>query len=86
MSDIDDNYECVTDCSEEDDDIEDDSVLLALEPAGNSDLQYAMDLDENYPFKVLTTEDIMLHMIDSIKEVNTIVQVSLIKKIESVCF
>lgn len=31
---------------------------------------------EDYPFEVLTTEQIVQHMVDSIKEVNTVVEVS----------
>lgn len=32
---------------------------------------------EVYPFEVLTTEQIVQHMVDSIKEVNTVVEVSI---------
>lgn len=31
---------------------------------------------EDYPFEVLTTEQIVQHMVDSIKEVNNVVEVS----------
>ena len=31
---------------------------------------------EDYPFEVLTTEEIVQHMVDCIKEVNTVVEVS----------
>lgn len=31
---------------------------------------------EEYPYEVLTTEQIVQHMVDSIKEVNTVVEVS----------
>lgn len=49
------------------------------------DDNFAMDVDinntrqqvdlENYPYEVLTTEDIVRHMVDCIKEVNTVVEV-----------
>lgn len=35
---------------------------------------------EDYPFEVLTTEEIVQHMVDCIKEVNTVVEVSKPKK------
>lgn len=31
---------------------------------------------EDYPYEVLTTEEIVQHMVDCIKEVNTVVEVS----------
>lgn len=31
---------------------------------------------EDYPFEVLTTEEIVQHMVDCIREVNTVVEVS----------
>lgn len=34
---------------------------------------------EDYPYEVLTTEEIVQHMVDCIKEVNTVVEVSAIK-------
>lgn len=33
---------------------------------------------EDYPYEVLTTEEIVQHMVDCIKDVNTVVQVSVI--------
>lgn len=75
MSDCD-NYDSGNESpNEEVDDLEDDDcVLSALDPADSS-YQDAMDLDIDYPYKVLSTEDIMLYMIETIKEVNTVVQV-----------
>lgn len=53
----------------------------------DNDDNFAMDVDinntrqqvdqENYPYEVLTTEDIVRHMVDCIKEVNTVVEVCL---------
>lgn len=75
MSDCD-NYDSGNESSNDENDLEDDEgVLSALDPASNSAYQDAMDLDLDYPHKVLSTEDIMLHMIETIKEVNTVVQV-----------
>ncbi|XP_046912406.1 E3 ubiquitin-protein ligase arih1l isoform X2 [Dermatophagoides farinae] len=65
------------DDDDDDEDLDDDSVLLALDTnVGNSIRQRpdGMDMDDDYPFKVLTTEDIMRYMNDTIKEVNTVVQ------------
>lgn len=42
----------------------------------NSKSQQDKDFDD-YPFEVLTTEEIVQHMTDCIKEVNTVVEVSL---------
>lgn len=53
----------------------------------SGDDDFAMEVDinnsrerqsepEDYPFEVLTTEQIVQHMVDSIKEVNTVVEVS----------
>lgn len=56
-------------------DLEDDSVLLALEPNQNSIIQEGMDLEDDYPYKVLSTDDIMMCMIETIKEVTNIVLV-----------
>lgn len=52
----------------------------------SGDDDFAMDVDinnprdrgqqeEDYPFEVLTTEEIVQHMVDCIKEVNTVVEV-----------
>lgn len=52
----------------------------------SGDDDFAMEVDinnsrerqsepEDYPFEVLTTEQIVQHMVDSIKEVNTVVEV-----------
>lgn len=71
-------YDSGNESSNEEDDLEDDDgVLLALEPENNSIIQDGLDLDDDYPYKVLSTDDIMMHMIDTIREVNTVVQVCL---------
>jgi ariadne-1 len=63
--------------SEEENDENDDndglSVALDVEPMGSHHKE-RMDIDEDFPYEVLTTEKIVEHMIDSIREVNTIVQ------------
>lgn len=51
----------------------------------DNDDNFAMDVDvnntrqqaeqENYPFEVLTTDEIMNHMVECIREVNSVVQV-----------
>ena len=54
----------------------------------SGDDDFAMDVDINnpkdrqaepddYPYEVLTTEEIVQHMVDCIKDVNTVVEVSL---------
>ena len=35
--------------------------------------------EDYHPFQVLTTEEIVKHMVESIKEVNTVVQVGIFK-------
>ncbi len=60
--------------NDENDDNDGLSVALDVEPMG-SHHKDRMDIDEEFPFEVLTTEKIVEHMIDSIREVNTIVQV-----------
>lgn len=52
----------------------------------SGDDDFAMDVDinqparsqqeEDYPFEVLTTEEIVQHMVDCIKDVNTVVEVT----------
>lgn len=75
-----DYYDSGNESSNEEDDLEDDSgVLLALEPEPNqSSLADGLNYDDDYPHKVLSTEDVMKHMNESIKEVNTVVQVMMI--------
>lgn len=45
-----------------------------IEPEPCSARESRMEIDE-FPFEVLTTEHIVLHMIDCIKEVNSVVEV-----------
>ena len=81
MSDYD--YDSGNESSNVEDDLEDDDgVLLALEPENNS-LQDGIDFDDDYPHRVLSTDDIMMHMIDTIREVNTVVQVFGIIKVQN---
>ena len=54
-------------------------ALLDSEPAGSSSIACSsdrMEMDE-YPYEILTTDEIVQHMINSIKEVNTVVQLPL---------
>ena len=61
---------------EDDDDLEeDDGVLLALEPESNHAEQDSLDYDD-YPHSVFNCDQIIEEMIASIREVNTVVQVS----------
>lgn len=57
----------------QDDDDEDDFIGMEMEPEPSS-AQDKRDVEE-FPFEVLTTEQIVQHMVDCIKEVNTIVEV-----------
>lgn len=54
-----------------------DDVDFAMEIESANPRERATDVDE-YPFEVLSTEEIVQHMVDSIKEVNTVVEVSLL--------
>jgi len=74
-------YNNISDSGNESTDEETDdglSVALDAEPIGCSahHKNDRMDIDEDFPFEVLTTEKIVEHMIDCIREVNTVVQVS----------
>ncbi|CAG5099484.1 Similar to arih1: E3 ubiquitin-protein ligase arih1 (Xenopus laevis) [Cotesia congregata] len=51
-----------------------DDVDFAMEIEANNPRERSNDADE-YPFEVLTTEEIVQHMVDSIKEVNTVVEI-----------
>lgn len=52
-----------------------DDVDFAMEIEPGNPRERATDVDD-YPFEVLSTEEIVQHMVDSIKEVNTVVEVS----------
>lgn len=54
-----------------DDDEDDDEFPMDTEPISSRD---KMDIEE-FPYEVLTTEQIVKHMIDCIKEVNSVVEV-----------
>ena len=60
---------------EEDDD--DEFVGMEMEPEAGSTQENRHD-EEEFPFQVLTTEEIVQHMVDCIKEVNAVVEVSII--------
>lgn len=66
-----------------------DDVDSGNESSGD-DVDFAMEIEsgnlrerpneaDEYPFEVLSTEEIVQHMIDSIKEINTVVEVSLLR-------
>lgn len=74
MSDYD--YDSGNESSNEENDLDDDGVLLALEPE-NANRNEEHDIDHEVPYKVLTTEDVMVNMLETIKEVQVIVQVCL---------
>ena len=52
-----------------------DDVDFPMEIESVNPREKCSDFDE-YPFEVLSTEEIVQHMVDSIKEVNTVVEVS----------
>lgn len=65
-----------------------DDVDSGNESSGD-DVDFAMDVEthstrerqtelEEYPYEVLSTEEIVQHMVDCIKEVNTVVEVSML--------
>lgn len=51
-----------------------DDVDFAMEVESHSTREKQTELDE-YPFEVLSTEEIVQHMVDCIKEVNNVVEV-----------
>lgn len=53
-----------------------DEVDFPMEVEANNPRERQIDVDE-YPYEVLSTEEIVQHMVDSIKEVNNVVEVSL---------
>lgn len=55
-----------------------DDVDFAMEIEAGNPRERTNDADD-YPFLVLTTEEIVQHMVDSIKDVNTVVEVCFIK-------
>lgn len=59
----------------DDDDDDDDFVGMEMDPeAGSAHDSHRHD-EEDFPFEVLTTEQIVQHMVDCIKEVNAVVEV-----------
>ena len=69
-------YNDISDSGNESTDEEDDglSVALDVEPIGSHHKE-RMEIDDDFPFEVLTTKSIVEHMNDSIRNVNTVVQV-----------
>lgn len=57
-----------------------DDVDFAMEVEVSSHREKQTD-SEDYPYEVLSTEEIVQHMVDCIKEVNSVVEVSLISQI-----
>lgn len=64
-----------------------DNVDSGNESSGDEDFPMEVDMNssrerqsepEEYPYEVLTTEEIVQHMVDCIKEVNMVVEVSVI--------
>lgn len=51
-----------------------DDVEFAMDIESGNPRERASEADE-YPFEVLSTEEIVQHMVDSIKEVNSVVEV-----------
>lgn len=51
-----------------------DDVEFPMEVETNSSKEKQNEI-EDYPFEVLSTEQIVQHMVDSIKEVNSVIQV-----------
>ncbi|KAK6631581.1 carbonyl reductase (NADPH-dependent) ari1 [Polyplax serrata] len=51
-----------------------DDVDFAMEVESNNPRERPTDVDD-YPFEVLSTEEIVQHMVDSIKDVNTVVEI-----------
>lgn len=51
-----------------------DDVAFAMEVEVSSHREKQTDCDD-YPYEVLSTEEIVQHMVDSIKEVNSVVEV-----------
>ena len=63
-----------------------DDVDSGNESSGDDNMEFAMEIEaanprerssdvDDYPFEVLSTEEIVQHMVDSIKEVNMVVEV-----------
>ena len=52
-----------------------DDVEFTMEVENSTSLEKQNDI-EDYPYEVLSTEQIVQHMVDSIKEVNSVIQVS----------
>lgn len=65
-------YEDDSDQMEDDEDDQDDFVDIGMDPEPTSAKHKN---EEEFPYEVLTTEQIVRHMVDCIKEVNTVVQV-----------
>jgi len=62
-----------SDCAEEDDD-EDDEYSPTLSPGYATAAEKSM-VEDDFPYEILTTDELVQHMVNCIKEVNTVVQV-----------
>lgn len=58
-----------------------DDVDFPMDVEANNPRERHIDVDD-YPFEVLSTEEIVQHMVDSIKEVNTVVEVMSITRMQ----
>ncbi|KAK2154253.1 hypothetical protein LSH36_273g03080 [Paralvinella palmiformis] len=65
-------YEDDSDQMDDDEDDQDDFVDIGMDPEPTSAKHKN---EEDFPYEVLTTEQIVRHMVDCIKEVNTVVQI-----------
>lgn len=64
----------VEDEDEEEEEEEDDFVDMGMDAEASG--THPKHDEEDFPFQVLTADEIVKHMVDCIKEVNTVVQVS----------
>jgi len=71
-------FSATSDCMEEDDD-EDDEYSPTLSPgtaaAAARSIHDDDTGDDEFPYEVLTADELVQHMVDCIKDVNTVVQV-----------
>ena len=58
---------------EEEEEDDDDFVDMGMEPEASS--THPKYEEEDFPYQVLTADEIVKHMVDCIKEVNSVVQV-----------
>jgi len=70
-------FSATSDCQEEDDDDDDDELSPGYTAAAAAAKSLHDDdtADDEFLYKVLTADQLVQHMVDCIKEVNTVVQV-----------